>query len=53
MVRACGEKRRRLRRKNDYGNESAMRQKRGMHKRRWLDRVSGDMKQKGLSGDEV
>ena len=29
------------------------RRKRGRPKRRWLDRVSGDVKEKGLSVDEA
>ena len=29
------------------------RRKRGRHKRRWLDRVRDDIKEKGLSADEV
>ena len=40
------EKRRALRRKNDDGNV----RKRGRPKRRWLDRVRGDIKDKGQGG---
>ena len=55
MVWACDEKRRTLRRKEGYGrpNESTGRRKRGRHKRRWLDKVKDDIKEKGLSDDDV
>ena len=54
MVGACDEKRRTLRRKEGDGNESTeVRRKRGKPKRRWLDRVRDDIKEKGLSADEV
>ena len=33
--------------------EVQWRRKRGRHKRRWLDRWSGDIKEKGLSSEEV
>ena len=29
------------------------RRKRGRHKRRWLDKVKNDIKEKGLSADDV
>ena len=48
LVRAYDDKRRALRRKNDAGNV----RKRGRPKIRWLDRVRGDIKEKGLSGRE-
>ena len=53
MVRTCGENRRGLRRQEGDGNVSTMRWMRGRPKRRWLDRMRGYMKQKGLSGEEV
>ena len=54
MVWACDEKRGTL-----YVGRRAMemkvqgRRKRGRHKRRWLDKVKDDIKEKGLSADEV
>ena len=53
MVWACYEKRGALCRKAGDGNESTGRRKRGRPKRRWLDRVRGDIKEKGLSAEEV
>ena len=50
MVWACDEKRGVLRRKEGDGNEKVQgRRKRGRPKRRWLDRVRDDIKEKGLS----
>ena len=51
MVWACDEKRGALRRKEGGGNESTGRRKRGRPKRRWLDRMRDDIKEKGLSGE--
>ena len=46
MVWEFDEKRGTLRRKEGDGNE-------GIPKRRWLDKAKDDIKEKGLSGDEV
>ena len=35
------------------GNESTVGSKRGRPKRRWLDKVQDDIKEKGLSADEL
>ena len=51
MVWACDEKRGALRRKEGDRNESTG--KRERPKRRWLDKVKDDIKEKGLSADEV
>ena len=57
MVRACDAKRGTLRR--PYVGRRAMvmkvqgRRKRGRPKRRWLDKVKDDIKEKGLSADDV
>ena len=50
MVWACHEKRGALRRKEGDGNESAGE---GRPKRRWLGNVKVDIKEKGLSADEM
>ena len=48
-----------MRREEHYVGRRAMemkvhgRRKRGRHKRIWLDRVTDDIKDKGLSGEEV
>ena len=48
-----------MRREEPYAGRRAMvmkvqgRRKRGRPKRRWLDRVRDDIKEKGLSGEEV
>ena len=51
VVWACDKKRGTLRRKEGDGNES--RRERGRPKRRWLDRVRDDIKEKGLSVEEM
>ena len=51
MVWACDEKRRTLRRKEVMKLQG--RRKRGRPKRRWLDEVKDDIKEKGLSADDV
>ncbi len=51
MVWACDEKRGTLGRKEGDGNESTGEKKE--RKRRWLDKVKDDIKEKGLSADEV
>ena len=51
MVWACDEKRGTLRRKGAMKVQG--RRKRGRPKRRWLDKVKDDIKEKGLSADEV
>ena len=51
MVLECDEKRGALRRKEGDGNESTG--KIGRPKRRWLDKVKNDIKEKGLSADDV
>ena len=53
MVWACDAKRGTLRRKDGDGNEVQGRRKRGRPKRRWLDKVKDDIKEKGLSADDV
>ena len=53
MVWACYAKRGTLRRKEGDGNESTGGRKRGRPKRRWLDKVKDDTKEKGLSADDV
>ena len=53
MVWACYEKRGTLRRNEGDDNESKGIRKRGRPKRRCLDKVKYDIKQKGLSADEV
>ena len=54
MVWACDEKRGTLRRKEGDGKESTReKRKRGRPKRRWLDKVKDDIKEKGLSTDDV
>ena len=54
MVWACDAKRGTLRRKEGDGNESIQgRRKRGIPKRRWLDKVKDGIKEKGLSADDV
>ena len=48
-----------MRREEHYVGRRAMvmkvqgRRKRGTHKRRWLDKVKDDIKEKGLSADDV
>ena len=53
MVWACDAKRGTLRRKEGYGNESTGRRKRGIPKRRWLDKIKDDIEEKVLSANEV
>ena len=53
VVWACDEKRGTLRRKDGDGSESTGGRKRGRPKRRWLDKVKDDIKEKVLSADEV
>ena len=56
MVWACDEKRGALRRKQGNGNVSRIlqgRRKKGRPKKRWLNKVKDDVKEKGLSADEV
>ena len=53
VVWACDEKRGTLRRKEDDGNEILGRRKRGRPKRRRLDKIKDDIKEKGLSADDV
>ena len=49
MIRTCDEKKGTLRRKERDGNESTgEKEERERLKRRWLDRVRDDMKEKGL-----
>ena len=52
VVWECDEKRGALRMNEGDGNEST-RWRRGRLKRRWLDKVKDDIKEKGLSGEEV
>ena len=51
----CDEKIGALRRKGGGGDgtESTVRRKRGRPKRRWLDGVRDDIKEKGLSGEST
>ena len=54
VVWACDAKRGTLRRKEGDGNESIQgRRKRGIPKSRWLDKVKDDIKEKGMSADDV
>ena len=53
MVWACDEKRETLRRKEGGEMKVQGRRKRGRPKRRWLDKGKDDIKEKGLSADEV
>ena len=53
MVWACDEKIGTLRRKEGDGMKVQGRRKRGRPKRRWLDKVKDDIKEKGLSVDDV
>ena len=53
VVWAFDEKRGVLRREEGDGNESTGGRKRGRPKRRWLDKVKDDTKEKGLSADDV
>ena len=57
MVWACDEKRGALRRKEGDGNKSRIkvkgRRKERRPRRRWLDKVKDDIKEKGLSADDV
>ena len=53
MVWACDEKRGTLRRKECDGNERTEEKEKRKAKRRWLERVKDDIKEKGLSADEV
>ena len=53
MVWACDAKRATLRRQDGDGNESTGGRKRARPKRRWLDKVKDDIKEKGLSADDV
>ena len=51
MVWACDEKRGTLSRNEGDGNEST--REKEERKRRWLDKVNDDFKEKGLSADDV
>ena len=54
VVWGCDEQRGTLRRKEGDGNESRPLQgRKGRPKRRWLDTVKDDIKEKALSADEV
>ena len=53
MVWACYEKRGILHRKEGVGNESTGEKEERKPNRRWLDKVKDDIKEKGLSADEV
>ena len=54
MVWACDAKRGTIRRKEGDGNESTgEKEERNTFKRRWLDKVKDDIKEKGLSADDV
>ena len=54
MEWACDEKRGTLRRKEGNGNESTgEKEEMKTLKRRWLDQVKDDIKEKGLSADDV
>ena len=53
MVWACDQKTGTIRRKGAMEMKVQGRRKRGRPKRRWLDRVRDDIKEKGLSADEV
>ena len=54
MAWACDEKGGALYRKEGDGNESTdEKEARGKPKRRWLDKVKDDIKEKGLSADDV
>ena len=53
VVWACDQKRGTLCRKECDCNECTGRRKRGRPKRRWLDKVKDDIKEKGLSADDV
>ena len=53
MVRSCDAKRGTLRRRSAMVMKVQGRRKRGRHKRRWLDKVKDDIKEKGLSADDV
>ena len=52
MVRACDEKRR-VRRKEGDGYRSARKQERKTEEEVWADCVKDDLREKGLSGEEV
>ena len=51
VVWACDEKRGAL--CTNEGDENKMGRKRGRPKRRWLDKVKDDIKEKGLSADDM
>ena len=53
MIWTCDEKRGTLRRKEGLKMEVQGRRKRGRPNRRWLDKVKDDIKEKGLSADEM
>ena len=53
MVWSCDAKRGTLRRKEGDGNESTGEKEERRPKRRWLDKVKDDIKEKGLSADDV
>ena len=53
VVWACDEKRGTLRRKEGVGNEGTREKEERRPKRRWLDKVKDDIKEKGLSADDV
>ena len=53
VVWSCDEKRGTLRRNEGDGNESTREKKRERPSRRWLDKVKDDIKEKGLSADDV
>ena len=53
MLWACDEKRGTLHRKEGNGNESTRKKKIGRSKSRLLDKVRDDIKEKGLSADDL
>ena len=53
MVRACDAKRGTLRRKEGDGNESTGEKEERKTEVKMLDKVKDDMKEKGLSADDV
>ena len=53
VVWACVEKRGAVRRKEGNGKLKQWRKKRRRPNRRWIDKVKDDIKEKGLSADEV
>ena len=53
LVWACDAKRGTLRRKKGDGNEITGEKEERRPKRRWLDKVMDDIKEKGLSADDM